>query len=173
VFHIANLNEYLHEVDQQRCLGAYGFAALGAEAKPAVPALIALLDDKDQRVRYLAVFALRCLGPVAAEALPSLLACLNDPDFTIRDEAVTGLGTIQQQPEQVVPVIIAFLEKYHSNAILCYNAIGALGMFGPKAKSAVPTILGYLNDQEQCTRSEATNALLKIDPQAAIKAGVK
>src|SRR5438105_196954 len=45
-FHLAGVNEYCRRVSECRRLGAYGFAALGPDAKPAVPALIALLSDK-------------------------------------------------------------------------------------------------------------------------------
>src|SRR3954447_12986754 len=64
-FHILTADEYRQQIDQRREAGASGFAALGTEVKPALPALIALLDHKEVRVRYLTVFTLRCLGPAA------------------------------------------------------------------------------------------------------------
>jgi hypothetical protein len=57
-FHLRSIYNYRH-------LGAYGLIGLGVEAKPSVPALSALLNDKNPEVRYIAVFALRSLGPVA------------------------------------------------------------------------------------------------------------
>ena len=56
-FHTRSVYEY-------RILRAYGLIVLGEEAKPAVPTLITLLNDRDPDLRYPAVFALRSLGPV-------------------------------------------------------------------------------------------------------------
>lgn len=159
------LDDYKRRVDQRRTLGAYGFAALGEEARPAVPALISLLNDKNDRVRYLSVFTLRCLGPVAADALPSLIICLNDPEFTVRDDAVSALGTIHEQPERVVPILTDFLQKNRADGILCVEAIGSLAKFGVEAKPAVPILLELLNDKEPQIRSAATNALTQINPE--------
>jgi HEAT repeat protein len=134
---------------------------------------MALLNDKEPRVRYLTVFALRSLGPVASEALPSLIKCLDDPDFTIRDDAIASLGTIHEQPGRIVPIITNFLEKNRSNLILRGDAIRSLGSFGADAKAAVPMISGFLNDNNEEVRSEASNALGRIDPTFARKAAVQ
>lgn len=171
--HLPGLVEYRQQLDQRRTAGAYGFTALGVQAKSALPALKTLLEDKDERVRYLAFFTLRCLGPVAKEALPLMIAHLDDPEFTVQDEAVMALGTIHEEPDQVVPIIMHFLEKNHGNAILCQEAIDALGKFGAKATPAVPMLVGLLDNEHAETRSWATNALKLIDPEAAAKAGVK
>ena len=159
-----------------RFLGAYGLIALGPDAKAAVPALIALLKDKDPEVRYTAVFTLRCLGPVASDALPSLIECLKDPEFTVQSDALLGLGTIHQQPERVIPVLMEYLDKppnpQHA-AILRDDAISSLREFGAQAKPAIPTLLRLLHDEQEGIRADATNALIIIDPEAAAKAGVK
>jgi hypothetical protein len=171
--HIPSGNDYRARIDHERQLGAYGFAASGPEARPFVPDLMALLNDKEPRVRYLTVFALRSLGPVASEALPSLIKCLDDPDFTIRDDAIASLGTIHEQPGRIVPIITNFLEKNRSNLILRGDAIRSLGSFGADAKAAVPMISGFLNDNNEEVRSEASNALGRIDPTFARKAAVQ
>ena len=154
-------------------MGASGFMALGEIAKPVVPTLIALFEDKDTDIRYLSVFALRSLGPVAKDALPHLIRCLDDPEFIIRDDAVTAMGTIHEKPEQVIPILTNFLQKWHSRTILCVDATIALGKFEAQARTAVPTILELLNDNEANIRVAATNALKQIDPDAAAKAGAK
>jgi HEAT repeat protein len=155
---------YKNEIDSGRSAAASSFKALGEDARPAVPGLIALLQHKDQRVRYLAVFALRTLGPLAKPALPDLIDCLKDPEFTIRDDAVMSMGTIRAEPERVVPIIMEFIEKNRSDGILCRDAMGALGNFEADAKQAVPVIQTFLNDQDANTRMAATNALMRIDP---------
>jgi hypothetical protein len=171
--HLPSSGDYRHKVEMRRRLGAYAFIALDRDAKPAVPALIALLNDKHPDVRYVAVFALRSLGPVASDALPSLIKCLDDPEFTVRDDAVMGLGTIQEQPQRVIPILIQFVEKNRAERILCRDAMDSLRMFGGKAKASVPTLVGLLDDSVEDIRSAATNALLTIDPEAAARSGVK
>jgi hypothetical protein len=71
-FHLSDANAYRHQLAEKRRRGAWGFVALGLDAKPAVPELIALLHAKDSDVRYVSVFAVRCLGPVARDALPDV-----------------------------------------------------------------------------------------------------
>jgi HEAT repeats len=165
--------EYARAISDRRRLGANGFMALGEEARPAVPGLISLLNDTNHEVRYLSIFALRCLGPVAREALPELTNCLADRDFDVRDDAVMAMGTMHADPEHVVPLVMAFLEKYRSDAILCSDSLGALGQFGTNAASAVPLIESFLNDKTPQIAADAANALKRIDPEAAAKAGVK
>jgi hypothetical protein len=175
-FHGPSVEEYRQQLDMRRSLGAYGFLALGAKAKPYVPVLIALNTNENQRTRYFAIFALSRLGPAASEALPDMIECLDDPDMTIRCEAATGLGMVHQKPERSVRVLIAFLEKYckdRMNWPPSYIATWSLGQFGAQAKPAVPILISLLNDPHMSIRSAVTNALKKIDPDAAAKAGVK
>jgi hypothetical protein len=171
--HIPDVAAYQQQVDTRRVLGAYGIAAFGEQARPFVPALIVLLDDKSERVRYLTVFTLRCLGPTADAALPSLIKCLTDPDFTIRCDSVTAMGTIHEQPELVVPLIMKFLEANRAYVVLRWQAIEALGAFKEQAKPAVPMLLGYLNDPDPQIHSQATNALKQIDPTVIAHEGAK
>jgi HEAT repeat protein len=53
------------------------------------------------------------------------------------------------------------------------SAMRGLGNFGPNAQQAIPALLQLLSDLDVAVRFTATNALKKIDPEAAAKAGVK
>jgi hypothetical protein len=175
-FHVPSLAEYRVQVDKRKTLGAYGFVALGAQAKPCVPALMDLYNDGDKRTRYLAVFALRCLGPAANAALPVMIACLKDAQADIRGEAATFLGEFQLQPEQSVRILMDFVEEHRAERINWfpnYDAIRSLAKFGAQARPAVPLLIALLNHPQQGIREAATNALKKIDPDAAANAGVK
>jgi HEAT repeat protein len=55
-----------------RNAAAYEIAGLGPAAKPAVPALIAALDDPDASVRFPVTVALGEIGPDAVAAVPRL-----------------------------------------------------------------------------------------------------
>jgi HEAT repeat protein len=173
--HVPRLHEYRLAIYNRRHLGAWGFVALGERAKPAVPALIALLSDKDQDTRYVAVFALGNLGPAAREALPGLIECLKDPDYNLRGLVAKSLGEIHQEPERVVPLLTDMLKRYRVDRqwVPPELVIGSLGQFGAQAKPAVPILVGLLSDPDPYFRSAATNALRKIDPEAAAMAGVE
>jgi hypothetical protein len=171
--HILSMSGYASKLQLLRRRGSCGLAALGADAKTAVPALITLLNDPHSDVRYVSVYTIRCLGPVARDALPSVIKCLNDPEFTVRDDAVAALGTLHEDPEKTVPLLIDFLDKNRNNQFLRQDALGALGQFGGQAASAVPAVRPFLNHEDSYTRQIASNVLWKIDPQAAAKLEVK
>ena len=159
-----------------RFLGAYGLMALGAEGKPAVPVLIALLNDSNPEVRETAVFTLRSLGPVASDALPSVIKCVHDHSFSVQYHAIFGLGEIHQEAERVIPILIECLNHPPTprySVTLGHNAIWSLCQFGAQAKPAVPSLLRLLNDSQASIRSDVTNALRAIDTEAAVEAGVK
>jgi len=175
-FHLRNVYAY-------RFQGAYGLGALDdAEAKPAVAPLVALLNHRDPDVRYIAAFTLELLGAVASNAVPALIKCLQDPDFRVQQIAIQVLGRLHQEPERVIPVLVEFLDKPQNPRyslspplyqIMREHAIWSLRDFRAQAKPAVPSLLRLLNDGHPNTRSAVTNALLKIDPEAAAKAGVE
>lgn len=174
-FHISGVAEYRMELNMRKKLGVCGFVALGAKAKPFVPALIALISDKDWETRCQAVFALGCLGPAASEALPEVIGCLNDQSEMIRIQAVIGLGKIHQKPEKTAPILINFIKKYRIDREWRPSlfAIQSLGKFGAQAKPAVPILLELLNDPRTVISDAATNALRDIDRDAVAKTGVK
>jgi HEAT repeat protein len=73
---------------------AYSLSKLGAEAKSAVPDLIAALKSASSEVRQNAALALGQIGPDAAAAVPALTDALADEQWTVRRQAVLALGQI-------------------------------------------------------------------------------
>jgi hypothetical protein len=57
---------------------------VGADARPAVPALIRLLEDADEGPRNSACIAPRGIGPAATSALPALRRALSDRSADMR-----------------------------------------------------------------------------------------
>ncbi len=51
--------------------------------------------------------------------------------------------------------------------------LAALGNVGPDAKAAVPSLVEALQGKELCFRAAAIEALKKVDPETATKAGVQ
>jgi HEAT repeat protein len=161
-----------------RRVGAHGFAALGTNAGVAVPQLIEIgRNHPEEDGRYVAVFALRTLGEAAEPAIPFFIECLTNQTAIIRGDAALGLGAVNRQPEIVLAALIRYLQMEKTQISLSNfelsDTLGILGyQFGPAAKAAVPEVVTLLTHTEMYVREAATNCLLQIDPEAAVKAGV-
>lgn len=72
---------------QVRNAAAYEISGLGPSAAPAVPALIAALDDSEASVRFPVTVALGEIGPAASAAVPRLKKMM---DEEINDEVAAA-----------------------------------------------------------------------------------
>jgi HEAT repeat protein len=160
-----------------RVPGAIGLIALGPDARAALPTLIALLKDKDEWLRFLAGFTLEHLAPVAGnDLLPFLKKCLEDPDVMVQSEAIRVLGQMDQEPARVIPRLVEILAEtpnVRRSVGIRTDAIRALRRFGAQAKPAVPRLVQLLSDGDEGIRRSAGDALKRVDPEAAAKAGVE
>ena len=84
--------------------GAYGLSRLGAEARSAVPSLIAALK-MDTRVRQNAALALCQIGPDARDAVPALCEALGDSEWAVRRQAALALGKIGSEAQRAIPLL--------------------------------------------------------------------
>lgn len=162
-------DEECHLIDRM------GFEVLGTNAAPAVPALTDLLNkNEDLDVQGEAVMALGRIGPAAQDAVPDIIKCLQGTNQYAALFAPTTLAKIHKQPELVIPALIHNLEAYKHKPVHVRRIIQAIGDFGEQATPAVPALLTFLKEQDDTTtRSWVTNALMKIDPEAAANAGMK
>jgi HEAT repeat protein len=106
-------------------LGLYGFWVLGPVAKPAVPDLIASLDDDNAQVRSVAAYAISLTGSADIAALPALEKRLNllcqtkspASDWDLEAYCVLhALGEIGPPAQAALPQI-ALLSQPSSQAI--------------------------------------------------------
>ncbi|MDB6067668.1 MAG: repeat-containing protein [Pedosphaera sp.] len=173
---------HLLSADDVRWDGNGGFLVLGAAAKPAVPALIDLLEhDKNIDVRRHAAIALQRIGPGAVEAIPNFIQHANDPDNVVGCVVLGALGDVQARPEVVIPFLIGNLTTSQADSSLFRANTTALAKYGKDAQAAVPVLLRFVNGADEAARKNALNwqyieaakALKAIDPEAAAKAGVK
>jgi hypothetical protein len=79
------------------------------------------------------------------------------------------LGTNAQT---AVPALIEIADEDIS-LISRLRAIESLGYIGPPAKEAVPSFLRWATNPDISVRNMARAWLLRIDPEAAAKAGVR
>jgi len=124
-------------------MAVWGFNALGPTAGPAVPALIALLDNRDTAVRATAAACLRASAPEAQETVPVWIRCLSD--LVKRADFAGGDG-----------------------AALAVNAAMALSTFGPAAKEAIPILSAVTNGPTWWVGNAAQFALMRINGDSVL-----
>ncbi len=91
--------------ERARAASAIGTIAAkpgGDAANSAIPALIQLLADGDDHVRWQATSALDSFGKRAATAAPALLERLRDPSWTVRQMALSALVKIRPPGAQAL-----------------------------------------------------------------------
>jgi HEAT repeat protein len=157
---IPALSERLHGDDRLAAIKA--LCGFGAEAKPVVPALIELLRDPSEEVRWNAALTLGKIGPGAQAAVPALIAALKDTDANVREHAAESLGQIGAEARAAVPPLTATLKD--SSPRVRRDAVRSLGQIGPAARDAVPTVRALLRDPDAKVRTAAEQALRRIAP---------
>lgn len=111
------------------------------------------------------------LGTNAASAAPLLVEILEtSTNGWVRGRAAGILAAIHSQPELTVPALASLLT--HTNVPLRWNAVAGLGAFGANAKPAWNVLTQCLTDPDLVIRSQTTNALQRIDPEAARQLGI-
>lgn len=178
---------------ERRLRAVSGFAALGAEGRTAVPALLDLfagdgavaacassavvsigvdavpplilaLTNASPGVRCRATAALGYFHAQAEAAIPVLLALMQDDDSNVRVTVASSLGHIGCRPEAVVPALIRGLDDPSSS--VRDNCALALGRFGPMAGSATPALQKLVRDRRD-PMGDAARALARVNPEAA------
>lgn len=149
-----------------------GFEILGAGAQQAVPSLIKIYEQNISSSSQAATSrALVALGPTAQRmAIPSFLQEAASSNAPAREVAIWSLSAMDSEPALVVPALVKALSD--TNYVIRLVAAKGLGRFGTNAQQAVPALVQLLRDPNVRVRPNATNALRKIDPGAAAKAGV-
>jgi len=108
-------------------------------------------------------------------ARTALVAALHDSDRGVRMAAASAFHFWNVHLDSVVPELARALSD--PDAGVRGNAATSLGNFGSAAKPAVPEFLNLLQDTNSyvsgTVAERAAKMLSKIDPEAAIRAGVK
>jgi HEAT repeat protein len=157
---------------------ALALGYLGPGGAIAVPVLVETLKAESDLVRGAAALALGRIGPRARPAQPALRRALRDTEQEVRTRAALALWLTGSQSRETIPVLVAALrfkdikDVSEIDGRLMRLVIRTLGAMGPFAKDAVPTLLRLLKYEKHGLRWWAGQALMKIDPTAAKKAGV-
>jgi len=95
--------------DASRAKAAKAIGRLGAEGKPALPALLGALRDESELVRQNALRAIIAIGP-DPKAINALTNCLKDSDNLVRALSATALGQAGFVARQSIPALRQALE---------------------------------------------------------------
>ena len=143
--------------DAVRKASLFGVSRI-ALPKEAVPVYRhVLLQDKEVSVRRTAAVQLGRLGPEAAAACPELGAAMAAEDDQLSDTAAAALTRIGAK---AVPELIRQVSSSVPRARRL--AIYSLGVLGPPAKPAIPTLKLCLKDEDAEVRQLAEMALRKL-----------
>jgi HEAT repeat protein len=171
--------------DSVQTAAAFALGRMGPKAASAVPALAATLTSGKWSGET--VEALGRIGPAARSAMPALIALSKKgyPGLTIGE----AMWLVGGRADLAVPALVGALQadragagsstviggyrEIVAGARMRKRAADALARMGPAAKPAVPALTVALADQFLTVRQAAAEALKKIDPEAATKAGIK
>lgn len=166
------LEKTLKEIDDQDTL-ILAIKTLGKVGTPGVQALIGVIK-KGNPEKIEAFNALAHLGPEARDAIPVLSEVLQTErlDRYVWVQAGYALRMIGPPTKDCVPVLIERLREDKEIEVRRVSA-SLLGKVGKDAKDSIPTLLEALKDTDTNLRFYSAEALRKIDPEAAKKAGLK
>lgn len=136
---------------------------LGPAARPAAPALAALLTDADLHVRTIAAQSLGEIHPDDDAIVASLASRLKTGDRELVIRPLSGFGAAARD---AIPDLIEILTS-DSSSHMRWEAARTLGKIGPAAKSAVSALIQATMDHDPLLREHAAEALGDIGPDAA------
>jgi HEAT repeat protein len=147
-------------------------AEIGPEAKPAVPTLIATIENSRPVMRFPAVDALGAMGPEAETAIKQLSGALRDTKvhsfpfahhaYCLSDSAGIALRGIG--PASSTTLIDALGD---ADERVVANAANALGCLPNAGQKTVAALVETLNHSNESVRAMAAYALGRIGPAAA------
>jgi HEAT repeat protein len=136
--------------------------AIGLMGPDALPTLVAMLGHEDKYVRRHAVWALAKLGPLARPALADLCQALKDTDPRTASGAAQALGSMGAEAADSVPALAEAMRG--TNIVLCRLASKALSQIG---LPALPTLMAHLHHADPFVRAESALAIGWMGPAAA------
>lgn len=139
--------------DQASIVAAYALASMGAEAAPAVPALIDNLTYEGHTdVRESAAYALGKIGADASAAVPTLVSLMHDNSESVHVRsaaalAIGGIGEITAVPELINTLYVDGLFVNSSMRNIAIDAVRSIEHMTDQEFSG-RTGTGYLIGQD-------------------------
>jgi HEAT repeat protein len=137
----------------------WALARLGGKPEH-VRAVVELLEDQEQGIRFGAALNLGRMGAAAASTVPQLLKASRDADQFVRVAAVRALARICPQDDAVLVALSAAL--HDKSAMVRCRTLDTLGEIGAPARTLLPAVQEALHDSELEVRQAASEASAKI-----------
>jgi HEAT repeat protein len=151
-----------------RCLTAWALGKIGPQAKEAAPALLRLLDSKDDESRA-AAEALGDIGPGAKEAIPALMRTLKSRDCSMASAAAQALGGIGPDARDALPLLEEMFLSDDDTVHLA-SAFALVKIGSQRKKEALTALIEAAKVREEkdslSARCTAIVALGAIGPEA-------
>lgn len=137
-----------------------------SDARSALPALVAALEDRYGQVRAQAANAIGRVGSSASLAIEPLTARLGDELAVVRMSAALALRRIGRAGVMAVAPLTRLLED--EDAGVRREAAKALESIGPEAEAAIPSLMKAMRDEQIYVQISAIEALGGIGPAAGV-----
>jgi HEAT repeat protein len=150
--------------DETQLEAANAIAAFGADAEPAVPRLVELLNDRSREYRWL--IAGNALGPIAKNAksaVPAMIRLLEEKRAYDPILVIEVLGNVGPKAKDAVPCLQKELKS--ENAEIGLAAARALWSVS-KHPDVVPTLVSLVKDERLESFYVAVHLLGEIGPEA-------
>jgi HEAT repeat protein len=172
------LSAWLRQLNEPDALArqraAAAIARLRGRAVSATPTALALLkDQQDLYNRQLGAYLLAYIRPDPNEVAPALVQSLQDPDATVRRQASVALSAMGAKAKGWSKELVELLKSPNADERqLAAFVLGNVGGPGPAANVVQALIQAAKRDPSEFVRKSAAEAVKKLDPQAAEKAGI-
>jgi HEAT repeat protein len=148
------------DTDAEQLRAAEAIKAFGAEARPALPKLIEMLDDRSPEFRKMVKDVLCTLGPEAKPILPELVKLLKAKRARDPQVVIAVIGSIGPDAKEAAPALIEALADRRVQD----EAIEALCAIGPSAKDALPAIRRAIREAGKHDDERTAPSFVLIDP---------
>ncbi|MCW3056022.1 MAG: repeat-containing protein, partial [Chthonomonadales bacterium] len=144
---------------------AVSLGVMGKSAGPALPEVLALMQDPNLKVRTACAEALGAIGAPVEKIVPALVTALKDPSAEVRFGAADALSSIGTPASAALPGLVAALKDKDSD-VRVYASL-AITKMATKAEFAIPHLVEALQDDTVKVRLNAEYALGLIGAPSA------
>jgi HEAT repeat protein len=154
-----------------RVIAARAIWRITKDTKATMPVILAGLKSDNFEASDAAIETADMMGSDAKESVPLLIKALKDKQRTtsIRGQAASALGKMAGDAKEVVPALVAVLDDPEFD--VQRSCVLALGSLGPAAQSATPALTRLAKQGDARLRKPSSEALAKVNPQAAAQLG--
>ena len=160
---------YCLQLERYKIPQSIRLAGLIEKTEKEIPTLRRLLKHKIDSIRQEAIWISGIMGPKAKETMPELIEALKDRNAMTCGMALNAIaGMIEEkEAESSINAIAQYALRYRSDVYrdkapsVRMRAAWVLGMFGIRAKEAMPGLVSALED-EKMVQEEAAKSIGKM-----------